>query len=538
MGSLEPVKPDYDVLVIGGGLSGCYACHRMKELNLSVKVLEAGTSVGGTWYWNRYPGARFDSESYTYAFYFSPELLDEWKWTEHYAPQAETERYIRFLCDRLKLWDHLQFNTYIDSAHWLDQDRVWTLTDKSGKTYNSRFLITGIGVLSNPTLPNVPGVADFKGEAYHTSRWPKTPVDFTGKRVGVIGTGATAIQAIPVIAETAAQVTVFQRTANWAIPLRNAKISDDEMEKIRSGYPEMLIRINETRMGFMHSACGDSIWDYTPEEREVFWEKLWALPGFPFWLSNYKEIMVDEKANDLVTAFAAKKTKERVHDPWTADKLIPKNHGFGTRRVPMETYYFEAYNRPTVRLVDLLETPFERVTEDGIITTAEEFKFDILVYATGFDAVTGAFDAIDFRGTNDHSLRDEWKDGPRTYLGLTVEHFPNMWMSMGPHQAYGNIPRSIEYAVGWIAECIEYCRDHDISYFEATAAGVQDWTDHVHDLGKDLLSNKVDSWMTGVNKNVAGKQKRIVARYMGSAPEFREKCKEVANTDYSTFTKM
>ncbi|KAK1812471.1 hypothetical protein LTR12_013165 [Friedmanniomyces endolithicus] len=537
MGSVGESQPDYDVLVIGAGLSGCYACHRMHQLNLKVKVLEAGTSVGGTWYWNRYPGARFDSESYTYAFYFSPQLLDEWKWTEHYAPQAETERYIRFLCDRLELWDDLQFNTSITKAHWIEQDRLWQLTDASGRMYTSRFLITGIGVLSNPTLPNVPGVADFKGPAYHTSRWPKDPISFEGKRVGIIGTGATAIQATPVIAETAKSLTVFQRTPNWAIPLRNSKISPDEMELIRTGYPQMLEKINLTRMGFMHSASTDSIWDSTPEMREAFWEELWALPGFPFWLSNYKEILIDEKANDLVTEFVAKKIKERVHDPWTADKLVPKNHGFGTRRVPMETFYYEAYNRPNVRLVDLLETPIERVTADGITTSQEEFEFDMLIYATGFDAVTGAFDAIDFRGTDNHSLRDEWKDGPRTYLGLTVEHFPNMFMSMGPHQAYGNIPRSIEYAVGWIAECIGYCQTQGISRIEATDQGVQEWTDHVHDLGKNLLSNKVDSWMTGVNKNVAGKQKRIVARYMGAAPEFREKCNEVAGGGYELFSK-
>ncbi|TKA82563.1 hypothetical protein B0A55_01192 [Friedmanniomyces simplex] len=460
MGSIGEVEPDYDVLVIGAGLSGCYACHRMHQLNLKVKVLEAGTSVGGTWYWNRYPGARFDSESYTYAFYFSPELLNEWKWTEHYAPQPETERYIRFLCDKLALWDDMQFNTSITKAYWIEQDRLWKLTDASGRT-----------------------------------------------------------------------------TPNWAIPLRNSKISPEEMEQIRTGYPQMLEKINQTRMGFMHSASTDSIWDSTPEMREAFWEELWALPGFPFWLSNYKEILIDEKANDLVTEFVARKIKERVHDPWTADKLVPKNHGFGTRRVPMETYYFEAYNRPNVRLVDLLETPIQRVTADGLQTTQEDFNFDMLIYATGFDAVTGAFDAIDFRGTHHISLRDEWKDGSKTYLGLTVEHFPNMFMSMGPHQAYGNIPRSIEFAVGWIAECIGYCQDRGISYIEATELGVQEWTDHVHDLGKNLLSNKVDSWMTGVNKNVAGKQKRIVARYMGAAPEFRAKCNEVAGAEYELFTK-
>ncbi|KAK5111043.1 hypothetical protein LTR62_005418 [Meristemomyces frigidus] len=537
MGSVGELQTDYDVLVIGAGLSGCYACHRVHELGLSVKVLEAGTSVGGTWYWNRYPGARFDSESYTYAFYFSKELLDEWTWTEHYAPQTETEQYIRFLCDKLKLWKDLQFNTQILSAHWNDSRRQWQLTDSNGRTYTARWLITGIGVLSNPTLPNVPGLNDFKGDAYHTSRWPKSEVRFEGKRVAIIGAGATAIQAIPEIAKTAQSLAVFQRTANWTMPLRNAKISPAEMDQLRKGYPSMLEQINKTRMGFMHGSSTKSIWDFTPEQREEFWDELWALPGFPFWLSNYQEIMIDEKANDLVTEYVTRKIKERVHDPWTADKLIPKNHGFGTRRVPMETHYYEAYNQPNVRLVDLLETPLERITADGLATTTEEMQFDIIIYATGFAAITGAFDAIDFRGTNGQSLKDEWKAGPRTYLGLTVQHFPNMFMSMGPHQAYGNIPRSIEYAVGWIAESIEYCEKHKITYFEADQEGVQDWTDHVHDLGKNLLSNKVDSWMTGVNKNVDGMQKRIIARYQGAAPDFRKKCDEVAAAEYQHFTK-
>ncbi|KAK5331697.1 hypothetical protein LTR93_000702 [Exophiala xenobiotica] len=502
----------------------------MKQLNMTHKVLEAGTSVG-----DRYPGCRFDSESYSYAFFFSKEILDEWTWTEHFAPQAETERYIRFMCDKLKLWDNMQFETRVEKAHWVPGNRFWRLTDASGHTYTSRYLITCIGVLSNPTLPDIPGVEDYKGTSYHTSRWPHEDVSFEGKRVGIIGTGATAIQAVPVIAKTAKSLTVFQRTANWAIPLLNSKIDGEEMVLIRKRYPEILETLNRTRACFLHDANYDSIWDCSSEEREAFWEKLYATPGFPMWLSNYKEILVDEKANDLVTAFVAKKIRERVHDPWTAEKLVPKNHGFGTRRVPMETFYYEAYNQPNVRLIDLTETPIERITEGGLKTTEETFEFDMVIYATGFNAVTGAFDAIEFRGIDNHGLYDEWKDGPKTFLGLTVKHFPNMFMSMGPHQAYGNIPRSIEFAVGWIADCIEYCRDHDITFIEATDEGVQEWTDHVHDLGKDLLSTKVDSWMTGVNRNVAGKEKRIVARYMGSAPEFRRRCEAVSAAGYQAF---
>ncbi|KAF2709142.1 FAD/NAD(P)-binding domain-containing protein [Pleomassaria siparia CBS 279.74] len=536
MGSIEVPKPDYDVLVIGAGLSGCYACYRMRQLGVKVKVLETGSSVGGTWYWNRYPGARFDCESYSYGYFFSQEILDEWKWSEHFAPQEETERYIRFVCDKYNLWEDMQFHTRVQKAHWMSAARCWKLTDKDGREYTSRFLITGVGLLSDPTLPNVAGVHDFKGQAFHTSRWPKDVIAFEGKNVGIIGVGATAIQIIPEVAKTAKGLTVFQRTPNWAIPLHNSKIGEEEMETIRKGYPELIKRIDNTRLSFMHEGINDSIWDATPEQREAFWEYMYAQPGFGFWVSNYKETLVDKKANALVSEFVAKKIKQRVKDPWTADKLIPKTYGFGLRRVPMETSYYEAYNRPNVRLVDLLETPIERIEENGVKTSKEDFKLDIIIYATGFSAITGAFDAIDFRGVDDLPLRDLWQDGPKTYLGITAQHFPNMFMSIGPHQAYGNIPRSIEYAVGWISECIEYLESKEITFIEAKEKGVQEWTDHVHELGEGLLSNEVDSWLTGVNKNVAGKQKRIIARYSGAASDFRKQCDAVASSHYATFT--
>ncbi|TLD36042.1 FAD/NAD(P)-binding domain-containing protein [Venturia nashicola] len=471
MGSMAPPEPDYDVLIIGAGLSGCYACYRMRQMGVKFKVLETGTAVGGTWYWNRYPGARFDCESYTYGFFFSQEVLDEWKWSEHFAPQAETERYINFICDKYSLKENMQFNTRVDKAHWLADGRCWKLTDQNGQTYTSRFLITGIGLLSNPTLPNIPGVQDYKGNAFHTSRWPDNVKDFTGKDVGIIGIGASAIQIIPEIAKTAKSLTIFQRTPNWAIPLHNSKIGEEEMETIRKGYPELLKKIQANRMSFLHEGIDKSIWEASPEEREAFWERLYAQPGFGFWVSNYKEVLQDRAANALLSDFVAKKIRQRVKDPWTADKLTPKTHGFGLRRVPMETHYYEAYNQPNVRLVDILETPIERITENGVKTCQEHVKLDTIIYATGFSAITGAFEAIDFRGNDNTLLADLWREGPRTYLGLTVHHFPNMFMSIGPHQAYGNIPRSIEYAVGWIADCIHYLRKENITYIEATEEG-------------------------------------------------------------------
>jgi cation diffusion facilitator CzcD-associated flavoprotein CzcO len=377
------------------------------------------------------PGARFDSESYTYGFSWSPEILSEWDWTEHFAPQPETEKYLNFICDKFGLREDIQFKTRVKSAQFLNDQRIWKLTDGTGKTYTSRFLITGMGVLSNPTLPNVPGVEDYKGEACHTARWPKEPVSFEGKRVGIIGTGATAIQAIPEIAKTVGQLTVFQRTPNWAIPLHNAKISKEEMQQIREGYPDLFERCLQTRMCFIHDANPDSIWEASASQREELWEHLYAQPGFGLWLSNYKEMLVNHDANKMVSDFVAKKIRHRVNDPETADLLVPKNHGFGTRRVPMETFYYEAYNRPNVRLVDLNKTPIDRVTEKGLKTKGEggeDYEFDMLIYATGFDAVTGAFDAIDFTGVDGVTLKDRWEEGPRTYLGMTVQGLPNMFM--------------------------------------------------------------------------------------------------------------
>ncbi|KAK3681843.1 hypothetical protein LTR37_020827 [Vermiconidia calcicola] len=535
MGSMgDDAHPDYDVLIVGAGLSGCYSLYRMREQKLKTKVLEAGSGPGGTWYWNRYPGARFDCESYSYGFSWSQEVLDEFDWTEHFAPQPETERYINFVCDKFGLKEDMQFETRIQSAQFLEGSRIWQLNDDKGRTYTSRWLITGMGVLSNPTLPNLPGVSDFKGTAYHTARWPAEPVDFTGKRVGIIGTGATSIQAIPEICKTVGDLTVFQRTPNWAIPLHNKKIAPDEMKKIREGYPELFRRCAETKMSFIHEAGNKKTTDATAEERELFWEDLYGQPGFGLWVSNYTDIGLDKAANKLISDFVEKKIRQRVHDQKTADMLIPKNHGFGTRRVPMETHYFEAYNQPNVHLVDINATPIERITEKGVKTSEGDFEFDMIIYATGFDAVTGAFDAVSFTGMDGVTLKETWNGGPKTYLGLTAEHFPNMFMIMGPHQMYGNIPRSIEFAVEWVSNCIEYCRAHDVTWVEAKGDGVEMWTNHVHEVAKGLLSNEIDSWMTGVNKNVAGKQKRTIARYSGSAQEFRRVCNKVADDRYNT----
>src|SRR5690242_4647799 len=523
---------DFDAIIIGAGLSGMYQLHRARELGLKTRVFEAGTEVGGTWYWNRYPGARFDSESYSYGYSFSKELLEEWEWSEHFAGQPETLRYCKYVADKFDLRRDIQFRSRVTAAVYDEATRSWTTTLEDGSRHSARFLITAIGPLSTPTLPRIEGRDDFKGASFHTARWPKEPVDFSGKRVAVIGTGATGIQTIQTIAGQVGHLTVFQRTANWAAPLHNGKIDAETQAKIKAGYPEMFARCKETFACFIHTPDPRGAFEVSDEEREAHYEKLYGERGFGIWQGNFRDILIDRAANATISDFIARKIRERVRDQKVAEKLIPRNHGFGTRRLPLETFYYEVYNRDNVELVDIMETPIERITPKGIKTREREFEFDIIIYATGFDAITGSFDKIDFRGAGGIKLTDKWKSGPETYLGLMVHGFPNMIMVMGPHTALGNIPRSIEYSVDWVTGLLRFARDNGLTRLEATPEGVSDWTAHVKALGVGLLSNEVDSWMTGINRNVEGKTTRIVARYSGSAPAYRARCDEVAAKGY------
>jgi cation diffusion facilitator CzcD-associated flavoprotein CzcO len=526
-----PVR-NYDAIIIGAGMSGMYQLHRLRELGMQVRVFEAGTGVGGTWYWNRYPGARFDSESYSYGYSFSKQLLEEWNWSEHFAGQPETLRYLNHVADKFDLRRDIQFRSRVTAATYEEDTCGWNVTLHDGSRFRARFLITAIGPLSAPTLPRILGVEVFQGQSFHTARWPHEPVDLAGKRVAVIGTGATGVQTIQTIAKTVGHLTVFQRTPNWCAPLHNSKIDAETQARIKSGYPEMFKRCQETFACFLHTPDPRGAFEVSDEEREAFYEKLYAERGFGIWQGNFRDILIDRKANATISDFVARKIRQRVKDPKVAEKLIPRNHGFGTRRLPLETFYYEAYNQDNVELVDITETPIERITPKGIKTSTAEYEFDIIIYATGFDAITGSFDKIDFRGVAGIELKDRWKDGPQTYLGVMIHGFPNMMMLMGPHTALGNIPRSIEYNVDWVTGLIRYARESGLTRVEATAMGVTAWTDHVKALGVGLLSNEVNSWMTGINSNVEGKQTRIVARYSGSAPAYRAKCDEVAAQQY------
>lgn len=525
-------KNIFDVIIIGAGLSGMYQLHRVHELGMTVRVIEAGSDVGGTWYWNRYPGARFDSESYSYGYSFSKELLQEWSWSEHFAPQTETLRYVGFVADKFDLRKDVLFNHKVSAAKWQEKTESWHVYLHTGELLIAKFLITSIGILSVPTLPKIEGVNIFRGISYHTANWPKTPVNFEGKRVAVIGTGSTGIQVIQEVAKMASQLTVFQRRANWAIPLGNSKISPEQQSKIKASYEDIFKRCDESALGFVHSAILKSGLDVSQEERESLWEKLYSEPGFGLWVGNYFDCTRNREVNKLLSQFVAKKIRQRVNDPQVAEKLIPKDHGFGTRRLPLETGYFEIYNQSNVELIDIKSDTVKCITESGIDTLTRQFEFDVIIYATGFDALTGSYDQIDIRGTDDISLRETWRKGVETFHGYQCVGFPNLLMVMGPMGALGNITRSIEYNVDWVSKLLAYVQKMKYSRIEPRYESVQSWMDVVRESNIGLLSNEVDSWMTGVNSNVEGKTSRVLARYSGTMPDFRLRSDAVAEGGY------
>ena len=523
---------DFDAVIIGAGVSGLYQLYRLRELGLRARVFEAGSGVGGTWYWNRYPGARFDSESWSYGYSFSQELLDEWDWEEHFAGQPETERYLNHVASKFDLRRDIQLDTVVTAAHFQEESRSWRITLDDGSRCTARFLITAVGVLSAPVMPRIPGIESFAGQSCHTHDWPKQPVSFAGKRIAVIGTGATGIQTITEVAKTAGQLTVFQRTAQWSAPLHNSKVTPKEMREIRKNYAEIFARCQETVGCFIHAADPRSVFEVTEAEREAFWEQRYGEPGFGIWMGNFRDVLTDREANKLMSDYVARKIRERVKDPIVAEKLVPRSHGFGMRRVPLESGYFEVYNQPNVKLVDLNETPIECITPGGIRTSDGERAFDMIIYATGFDAITGAFDRIDIRGVGGASLKSKWADGPVTFLGILADGFPNFLMVMGPHAGLGNFPRAVEFTSDWVTALIRHAHDNGLTRIDAKQAAAIAWTEHVIETNEGMLFNEVESWMTGVNRNVEGKHVRRVMRYSGGHPAFRKRCEAVAAGGY------
>ncbi|MBM3645228.1 MAG: NAD(P)/FAD-dependent oxidoreductase [Alphaproteobacteria bacterium] len=538
------LTPDYECIVVGAGVGGIYQMKRLRDLGIKATVLELAGGPGGTWYWNRYPGARFDSESYTYGYSFSRELLDEWHWKERFSGQPENLRYLEYVVEKFDLRRHMQFNCRVTAAHWDEANRIWRLTvadeppgaAATTRELTSRFVIMALGLLSQPTLPRVPGREDFKGPSFHTYYWPKEGVDLAGKRVAVIGTGATAIQVIGEIADKVGELTVFQRRPNWSAPLNNGPISETEMADIRRRYDEIFAACARSPGGFVHEPDRRGFHEVTREERVALWDRLYNEPGFGIWLANFREIFVDEAANAEFSAYIAERIRRRVKDPRTADKLIPKDHGFGVQRVPMETRYFEAYNRPNVKLVCLQDTPLVRVTETGLRTTERDYAFDVIVYATGFDAITGAFDHIDIRGARGTSLREKWKDSCSSFLGMMVHGLPNFLMPAGPQSgsASTNYPRGIETGVNWATEFLQYVRASGATRFEPTEKAEARWTAHVVGMYSMMLMRKAKGWFTGYNSNVAGHEEGKVRYfvYNGGSPKYVSRINDCAARGY------
>jgi cation diffusion facilitator CzcD-associated flavoprotein CzcO len=526
------MSTEYDVIIVGAGVAGLYQIHKIKEMGLKVRCLEAAPKIGGTWYWNRYPGARFDSESWTYGYSFSKELLEEWDWTEDFSPQPETEKYLNYVADKFDLKSSIDFNTMVKSAHFDEKESLWNLTTEEGKKYTCRFFVPAVGILSAAVMPDIPGVETYKGISYHTHKWPQSEVDLTGKRVGIIGTGATAVQIIPEIAKIVGNLTVFQRTPNWCTPLHNKKIPKDRMEQIKKNYDEILELCTQTPGCYIHSTDPRSTFEVTDEERVAFWEKLYAEPGFGIWQGNFKDMLTDRTANTMMSEFLAEKIRGRVNDPILAEKLIPKDHGFGTRRVPQETRYYETYNKENVQLIDINENPILEIIPEGIRTKEGDIELDIIIYATGFDAITGAFERIDIKGINGKELRELWDDGPVTYLGVLVADFPNMFICMGPHSGLGNYTRTAEYSVEWVSDLISHAVQNDKRNVQTSELAMDEWTNHVLSLGEGLLMNEIGSWMTGVNRNLAHKRKPRIMRYSGGHPAYREFCDKVKEDGY------
>ena len=526
---------DYQVVIIGAGLSGIYQIKRLADLGVRATVLDANDDLGGTWYNNRYPGARFDSESYTYGYSFSQEVLDEWDWTEKHSAQPETLAYLNYVADKFELRKYMQFGCRVGSMVFYEDTNTWMLRLSDGHEITTRFVVTAVGTLSTPTLPKIEGIADFRGMSFHASDWPHEPLDLADKRVAVVGSGATAIQLIPEVAKVAKQLTVFQRRPNWAAPLNNAPISETEMAEIRERYDEIFATCARSPGGFEHEPDSRSFYDVSPAQRRELWDRLYDEPGFGIWLQNFYEIFVDEKANAEISNYIAERIRQRVNDPMLAERLIPKDHGFGVQRLPLETGYFETYNRANVELVDAVETPIVRVTPGGLETSDRSFEFDVIVYATGFDSFTGALDQIDIQGSGGERLRNKWAAGPVTYLGLMIGEFPNLLMLMGPQTAAANFPRAAEMSVNWVTPFLEHMWTQGHQRFDVDETSEAEWVEHVKAMYKGALLRKAKSFFTGYNSNIEGHEYGSTRYniYNGGVPRYANIVNEVADNGYA-----
>jgi cyclohexanone monooxygenase len=529
----KPVPQIFDAVIVGAGFAGLYMLYRMRQSGRSAVVIERGDDVGGTWYWNRYPGARCDVESYQYSYSFSPELDQEWTWTERFASQAEILAYASHVADRFDLRRDIRFERSVVSAEFSEKDHTWTVRTREGDVFRGRYCIMATGNLSDVKLPEIPGVESFAGDWYHTGAWPREPVDFSGRRVGVIGTGSSGMQCIPEIARVASHLTVFQRTPNYSVPACNRVLSKEEIERIKADYPRIRALVHRTRTGTILPRSRGPIGQFSKEEIEREFAARWdgEKGGGSSFIAAFDDLLTSLEANAPAAEFVRARIREIVKDPQVAADLTPQDYPLGAKRLVCDTGYFETFNRPNVTLVNLRRTPITRIKPDGVETSDRFYALDALVFATGYDAGTGALNRIDIKGANGVTLRDAWSEGPRCLLGLMVAGFPNLFLITGPGSpsVLSNVLPSIEFHVEWIDRCLTYLDGRTI---EATTEAQDEWVDHVRECAERTVMTKADNWYLGAN--VPGKP-RVFFAYAGGLPTYESRCTDVAAKGYAGF---
>ena len=529
--SADPMQ--LDVIVVGAGFGGMYALHKLRGQGLRARAFEAGSNVGGTWYWNRYPGARCDVESMEYSYSFSNDLQQAWHWPERYGTQAEILKYANHVADRFDLRPMIEFNTRIVSAVFDEARGTWTATTHKGRRIEAPYCIMACGNLSTPRVPAFKGLESFKGKWYHTGLWPHEGVDFTGLRVGVIGTGSSGIQMIPIIAQQAKQLSVFQRTANFSLPAHNGPLDPAAEKKHKSEYPERRKAAYDTPFGIAgYPPPTQSALDVSDAERNATYERKWQEGGTISFLYSYTDLLTNKEANDTASEFVRNKIRSIVKDKRTAELLCPNDHPIGTKRLCLDTHYYETYNRDNVSLIDARSAPIQEITEKGIRTSDKEYEFDAIVFATGFDAMTGALNDIDIRTSGGRTLKEKWAGGPLTYLGLLVAGFPNMFVITGPGSpgVKTQMILSIEQHMDWISDCLSFLRAKGKARIEAEESAELEWVHHVNDVAHSTLYPMANSWYMGAN--IPGKP-RVFMPYVGGVPSYKKKCDEVAAAGYS-----
>ncbi len=522
----------FDAVIVGAGFAGLYLLHRMRGMGFNVRVVEAGSGVGGTWFWNRYPGARCDVESMQYSYQFSPELQQEWNWTERYAAQPEILKYANHVANRFDLFRDIDFNTRVESARFDESSKLWTLESDDGRAYRGRFCIMATGCLSSPNTPSFEGLSHFKGSVYHTGNWPHEAVDFTGKTVAVIGSGSSAVQSTPVIAAQAKKLYLFQRTPHWVIPARNRPLASAEQQAWKAHYAEHRSAAKTKFNGILANYGKQKAADTPIEECLAEFQSRWDQGGLPF-LGAYSDLLIDDDANKTVRDFVAGKVRQTLEDKALADKLIP-DYLIGCKRLVIDTGYYETFNRPSVELVDIGASPIERMTANGIRALGRDFDVDVIVMATGFDAMTGALSRIDIRGREGRSLKEKWSEGPRTYLGLMSAGFPNLFMITGPGSpsVFTNMLPTIEQHVEWVSDCIAHMRGNARRSIEPGVAAEDAWVMHNEEVSGNTLKPSCGSWYVGAN--IPGKP-RVFLPYFGGFPAYVEKCNDVVAKGYDGF---